>query len=96
MKAFDAIKSVVSAVSGIVGAASTAVGNTATGAVTGTIQATGGRRFFYGGIIAPVFALVAHFAHMDPVLAITALSGILATVGVEGVRDIRATMYKDE
>jgi len=69
----------------------TGVGHTAARGTEEAIQAAGGRRFFYGGWLIPIWILATFLLGMPEVLILAGAGGISFAVGWEGFRDVRAT-----
>jgi len=63
-------------------------------AVQGAVGAAGGRKFAFGGFIVPAFILWGHYAHVNELLVVLGVAGILSAVGFEGVADIVSRFFE--
>ncbi len=59
------------------------------------IEAAGGRKFFYGGWLIPVWILATFLLHMPDVLILAGAGGIGFAIGWEGARDLRAVGHAE-
>lgn len=89
MKLLSTVGSVIATVSKFVTGTAGAVGNTATLAVNNTIQAAGGRKFFYGFYILPAFVIAASVMKIDPATTQMTVGAMAGCIGIEGVADIK-------
>jgi len=61
----------------------------ATQATTKAIEAAGGRKFFYGGWLIPIWVLATFLLQMPETLILAGAAGIGFAIGWEGAKDIR-------
>ena len=86
------MKKLLDLVGGLKGLMNSVVGGTGQSLASGTSQAitaAGGRKFFYGGWLLPIWILAAHLLGISETLILAGAGGIAMAIGWEGFRDLR-------
>lgn len=89
MKFLEQIGTIIKTVAGYVGKKTGDIGGTAALAAGTTINALGGRKFFYAFWLTPVFVIVAHVMKISPANVQFALGIMAGAIGVEGAADFK-------